>query len=251
MPAMTAPTTQLLLVDQLNQEWHNLSSTMPLPRQITAISHLDGCATLDDVLIRLRTLEASPADEDQALLALLELHITGDCHTAGRLVLQRMLGRVVNLAQRAYRRQAHADIDSLMTMAVAALWDAIATYPLARRPRRVGANLAMEALARFTRWCRSDDELADPHEDMTEYAAATVDEVDAGIELLQTLAWGVERDVISKADAALLVRVYCPPAGAPTAPDTVAAELGLARGTIRQRCRRAIHRLARAAADAQ
>jgi hypothetical protein len=60
-------------------------------------------------------------------------------------VLQAMLGKAVRVAGTMPRRDAiRGDREEAPAWAIAALWQAIATYPVARRPARVAANLALD-----------------------------------------------------------------------------------------------------------
>ena len=75
------------------------------------------------------------ADPDAVFAALLTEAAAGQ-PIAARVVLQAMLGKVVRLAQ------AHPDVG--VDEFVSALWCRIRTYPLARRPPRIAANLALD-----------------------------------------------------------------------------------------------------------
>ncbi len=83
------------------------------------------------------SLAAVRNDPDAALLALLRRHAAGD-GLAGRVVLQALLPKMVRMAS----RDAAADLSDYL----AALWERICTYPVAQRPRRVAANLALDTL---------------------------------------------------------------------------------------------------------
>lgn len=130
------------VVNALNAEWAQLSKApgQPVDSWGQRYPALTGCSTLADVL------DAVRADSDHVLTALLREHRDGDV-IAGRTVLQQMLGRIVVMA----RRDGEADIDDY----VAALWLGIHTYPLAQRPTKIVANLALDTLKlvkKETRW---------------------------------------------------------------------------------------------------
>lgn len=114
----------------LNDEWLDLQFT-PTPAAWERSPVLAGAGTLGAVLARV------PTDPDAVLLALLRLQQSGE-GLAGRAVVQAMVPKLVLMAVR--DRQASFD-DYL-----AALWVRVATYPVARRPQRVAANLALDAL---------------------------------------------------------------------------------------------------------
>lgn len=236
-----------MITDQLNAEWQTIAAR-PVPRRWRAPA-LVCCSSLADALDAITASRRSDAaTADTLLIELLTHRVERGDDSAGRLVLQAMLGRAVNLARRAYRAGAtgiRGDLPQLMATAVAALWNTIATYPVHRRRHKVSVNLCMDALGQFTA-------LLDDHvpEAVDVTVLETVEPIFAqhtpapAIELLNTLAWGIDTNAISRDDAALLTRVYCPGPGQPGGAQAVARELELAPATVRQRCRRATHRLA-------
>jgi DNA-directed RNA polymerase specialized sigma24 family protein len=119
------------LIAELNAEWTRLGDDSDAAVRDWASRHpaLLSCRTLPDVLAAIR------ADPDSAFAALLTEAAEGD-GLAGRVVLQAMLGKVVRLAQ------THPDVE--VEEFVSALWCRIQTYPLARRPVRIAANLALD-----------------------------------------------------------------------------------------------------------
>lgn len=262
-PATTSTHAQLV-VDRLNLEWAEMEDHRR-PAAWKQVPGLAPCATLGHVYEHLRDADDDPTragSAEAALLALLEAFQDGHDPLAGRVVLQRFLGRAVSLCRRAYRprdRGVRGKFAELMEVAVASVWDAIATYPVARRRTKVGPNLAMEALASFTAAVRLIDgsdglcvlsdmpDGAPGPEEAVEAGLgplpASVWGPDAGVELLSVLAWGIDAGVISGEEASLLTRVYCPPPGH-RGGSAVAFELGISWVTVRKRCSRAIKRLA-------
>jgi hypothetical protein len=120
------------LISDLNAEWAQLADLHRPTVDAWARQHsaLTNCRELGDVLGAIR---AAP---DAVLNVLLAAAAAGDS-LAGRIVLQAMLGKVVRLAQ------AHPDVG--VGDFVSALWCRIQTYPLARRPVKIAANLALDA----------------------------------------------------------------------------------------------------------
>ncbi|MBB1495156.1 hypothetical protein J4N02_01235 [Propioniciclava sp. MC1595] len=116
-------------VTALNDEWSTLADE-PAPLSWRAVPALP-LGTLGDVLAGVRSAP------DTVLLALLGLQAEGDA-LAGRVVVQAMLPKMILMAV----RDDGADVDDYL----AALWVRVATYPVARRPRRVAANLALDTL---------------------------------------------------------------------------------------------------------
>lgn len=249
MNPLTVPTrTTVLVTDQLNAEWRRLGAR-PIPER-WPLPHLAGCAVLADAADVIgRTRRHQPAVADDLLIGLLDQRTARDDHLAGRLVLQVMLGRAVNLARRAHRFGAagvRGDLPQLTAAAVAALWHAIATYPVARRRHKVAVNLCMDALRHFNAALEDDTPdlvdatVLDAAEPLIHRAPAPV------VEVFATLTWGIGKGVITADDAELLVRVYCPLPGQHGGAHLVARELGLTPATVRQRCSRAIQRLSAA-----
>ena len=123
------------IIAALNADWSRLVADPAAGRACAGWSLgapvFAGALTPDVVLDR---IEAAP---DQALGVLLAAVRDGDV-LAGRVVVQTMLGKMVRMA----RVDRSATVDDY----VAALWCVIGTYPLATRPRRVAANLALDTL---------------------------------------------------------------------------------------------------------
>lgn len=236
------------LVGQLNLEWSALrispEGARAVARWAETAEVLQGCTNLAD--IETRTAAADRQAADAVLLALLEL-TAADERLAGRTVLQLMLGKAVRIAA---AQTGRADRDLLEQLAVAALWDVIATYPITRRREKVAANLAMDTLRQVVKELAPgrQETPVEPDtfgfgsslEEPTEDAAPVAD-----LELLEILAWGVDNGAITRDEASLLVRVYCPEPGSEGGA-VVAAEFGLTWAAARQRCSRAVRRLAAA-----
>lgn len=235
------------LVGQLNLEWAQLRTDPVTTRAATRWAvlkpALTGCATLADVETRTAAVDRVKADE--ILLALLELTADGE-QLAGRTVLQLMLGKAVRIAA---SHTGRADRDTLEQLAIAALWDVIATYPITRRRTKVAANLSMDTLRQVSIELGHDKHETPAEPDTLTRAGHEHDDTDPGMvvdaELFEILAWGIDTGAISREDASLLTAVYC------TGPDnpggeTAAAQFGLTWPAARQRCSRAIRRLATA-----
>jgi hypothetical protein len=267
-PACETPfrrTSTNTLVGRLNREWAQLvagpEATAALSRWTLTCPVLTGLPTLDDVLSLIA--DADTAVRDAVLLALIKAAQAGDV-LAGRTVLQTMLGKAVRVAGTVARRDdVRGDQEEASARAVAALWQAIATYPVALRPARVAANLALDTVAVAQRghtgsshFRRSYRELpladvgsvgrAVQHDDGPDDVRGPVD-----AQLLTVLAWAVRAGVLDLADAQLLVQVYSVDEHGRAADGrAVAAQAGLSWPALRQRCRRLAHRVGAAAVDA-
>jgi hypothetical protein len=218
------------LVGQLNAEWVRLCAD-PASARAVARWRLPSVATPADLELAVRR------DADAVLLALLRRGQAGDA-LALRSVFQLMLGKAVRIAA------THAGRDSrpaLEQAAVTALWTVVASYPVARRPVKVAANIAMDTL-RLT-----VDELAhqrheSPAGDEHLHPAAGTDPP-PDLELFELLAWAVGNGTVSHEEATLLVDIYAPPAGRPGG-KAAAERHGLSWAAARQRASRATRRIA-------
>ncbi|NDL60218.1 hypothetical protein [Phytoactinopolyspora mesophila] len=186
---------------------------------------------------------------DSALGALIEAaQRDAAANDAGRTVLQILLGHAVRIAARAYRPGVAGicgDLSQLSASSVTGVWEVIRVYPVRRRSRRIAANVALDARRTFARTLHQANCAELPVEPA--YLDVPVPEaaLDAGVELLGVLAWGIDQRVITPSEAALLTRVYCPAPGE-AGGAAVADQLGLPWPTVRQRCSRAVRRLASA-----
>jgi hypothetical protein len=267
-PACETPsrrTSTNTLVGRLNREWAQLvagpAATAALSRWTLTCPALTGLPTLDDVLSLIA--DADTAVRDAVLLALITAAQAGDA-LAGRTVLQTMLGKAVRVAGTVARRDdVRGDQEEASARAVAALWQAIATYPVALRPARVAANLALDTVAVAQRghtgsshFRRSYREL--PMADVGRVGSAVQhdggsDDVRGPVDaqLLTVLAWAVRAGVLDLADAQLLVQVYSVDEHGRAADGrAVAAQAGLSWPALRQRCRRLARRVGAAAVEA-
>lgn len=227
-----------LIVDALNAEWHAVAD-QPLAavtRWESAHASLSGCTSLHEVLEQVRS------DADQVLHALLTEAALGD-DLAGRVVLQAMLGKIVRLAWA--DRQASADDY------VSALWCRIRTYPLADRPVRIAANLALDALKtvhRDTRLSPRGIDLAPmaPEllvEQIHELAFARADPGwydDAPATAATVIAAADQLGLIDEQTRDVLLSVYADGLSGREAADRHRTSPGM----IRHRCSKAVRRLA-------
>lgn len=198
----------------LNAEWAELARQPP-PRAWRTESALRGIATLAEVL---HTVRANP---DAALLALLRRQAAGDV-LAGRCVLQAMLGKLVRLAV--------ADPVAVLDDYLAAAWERIATYPVDRRPCRVAANLALDALKSVKRQ-RARETLALPAWRLG--SGPATDDPHAVLEAGERLG------LIDAATRRVLTCVYVEGRTSRSA----AARLGTSADAVRWRCSRGVRAL--------
>jgi DNA-directed RNA polymerase specialized sigma24 family protein len=200
---------------RLNLEWEELAPR-PLPSTWAGEPALAGSGSLGEVL---GSVAHRP---DQVLAALLR---AGDA-IAHRLVLQAMLGWAVRAAVRDDRH----DLDDYL----GELWLRIASYPLDRRPARIAANLVLDTRKRVRARVRSVP--VDP--DRLTGLPAPRDPDGARAALL--LARARRADLIDDLSDRALRLVYTQGLASAEA----AAVLGLSPAAMRQRCHRAVRRLA-------
>jgi hypothetical protein len=141
-------------VSSLEQDWQRLLRG-PLPARIGVWAHDEPALApfaRDPVrLIAFLRGSAPAAAKDELLVALVRL--AAEEPLAARVVLEAMVPGVARLAERIIFDT--RDRDELWALLLGHAWELIRRYPLARRPRRIAANLLLEirraALADFTR----------------------------------------------------------------------------------------------------
>jgi DNA-directed RNA polymerase specialized sigma24 family protein len=220
----------------LNREWAGLADDhLDLGARWSGYDVLRAQSALNAVLT------AAREHPDAVLGALLDAASNGD-QLASRVVLQAMLGRVVRMSGRDAQRQ----VDDY----VAALWCQIRTYPLARRPQRIPANLALDTLKavhREYRWLVQGEVVLWKPDDFTdeEFDAVMSQRVsdradDAAIQARAVLAAGRSLRLITDRSHAVLHTVYIDGLNGAAA----AARHDTNVGAIRVQCSRAVRRLA-------
>lgn len=262
------------LMTELDHDWADLCGTRSfateLDRLVARFPQLAG-------LRNGRSVRLEPGDADTVLHALLTEHADGS-FAAGRAVLQCMLPAVRTIVRRSRRH--YPDVQDLEQETAAAMWDAITSYDLSRADR-VAMRLQGHTLTRvvgdrapFAHGSRASrgprvEEIPTETEVLTylERPAATQEAPEACFspasltlgptgEVLDVIAWGLGRDVLTREEAALLARLYAPDPDLPEYAELasgrgnyqkrVAQELGISHAALRQRASRAVRRLAEA-----
>ena len=222
------------IVDALNREWRELGHGHLETASRWAAQHhaLSGSDSFDEIL------QAAWIDPDAVLAALLAEVANGD-RLAARVVLQSMIGRMVQMA----RRDRSAGIDDY----ISALWCQIRTYPLSNRPRRIAANLSMETLKAVSserRWLKQGKVSPWPPESFLgeAFEALLMGAVpeDEPLRADQVLRRGRRLDLIDGPTFSLLQGVYVEGLSG----DAAARRHHTSAGTVRVRCGRAVARLA-------
>lgn len=186
--------------------------------------------------------QATPADQDALMLALIRLTQAGQ-QLAGRILLQQMLPKLGRMVLRTAGTTTDTTwAEDRRHIAVAELWDIIIGYPVQRRPAKVAANLALDTLNRITRTGTSNEEpIADIYNEDTIIRHAAADEPahHLAVNLTQIVTWGINHNVITTEAGHLLTAIYTHG----ETPTQAAQRLGTNPGTIRTRCSRAAQRL--------
>jgi hypothetical protein len=186
--------------EQLDGEWARVADDRSAARSLPEVCAAAGdAATLADVERFVRA--AGPAAADRVLVALVARAVEGD-RLAARALLQLLLPGVRRLARTWW---ALGDADERAAAAVAATYDRIRRYPLARRPQRIAANILMDAAAELRRAVRAAQPAADPGAfGADELVAPTV--THPALELVDVLTEAVDAGVVTRGDAELIAR---------------------------------------------
>jgi DNA-directed RNA polymerase specialized sigma24 family protein len=188
-------------VQSLARDWQQLARTV-LPARLRAWAQSEPALSPfrePRRLIAFLRGAASPASKDAVLRSL--VRIARDEPLAARVVLEAIAPGLTRLAERVIFDE--RDRDELWALILAHAWQQIRSYPLARRPSKIAANLILEtrrgALAAFTRERRSKREL--PPQPLNGRAAAPAS---GDVETL--LGRGVAAGAITADEAELILQ---------------------------------------------
>ena len=218
------------IVAALDRDWDEQVDRHrgPVHRWSRRHGALARCESLAEVLLAVR-------DQPDAVLGALLTEVSTGDQVAARVVLQALLGRVVQMAG----RDRSAGIDDY----VSALWCQIHAYPLATRPDRVAANLALDTLkvvVRERRWLREGEVSLWPPELLCEERLGwTVVDDRLPFSAEEVLRAGVDRGLIDVPTHEVLVSVYVEELSGAEA----AERHWSSAASVRTRCSRAVRRL--------
>ncbi len=243
-PATTAPRRhESGLAGRLNAEWSRICADPVSHASVARWGH--DHETLGQhpspAAIEQAVRKADRHGADDILRALLNQGHNGD-PLAHRTVLQLMLGKAIRIAA------THSGRDSwsvLEETAITALWTVIASYPIERRPTKIAANIAMDTVRLTTaELAHQRHEAPIPAPDLSVSDPGHRD-IPPDLELAELLAWAVDTAAITAAEATLLLDVYAPGSGE-RGGSAAAERHGLSWATARQRCSRAVRKVATA-----
>jgi len=185
------------VVQRLEDEWGRLALDTSVARRLSEVCVVAGGArSLGELERFVRAADAPTAD---AVLAALAARAAGGDYLAARVLLQLLLPGVRRLARTWW---ALGDAEERAAAAVAAVYERIVRYPIARRPRRIAANILMDAGQDLRRSLARRPAPQDPLPTGLEAAEAT--STHPGIELAETLADAVGEGLVSSSDAQLI-----------------------------------------------
>lgn len=138
------------VLEQLDREWEVICRSHRARRSMRRWTERDetlGQFSALDELIGYVNQRGQIEQSDQVLLALLAM---ADDDLAARTVLQAMMPVVKRMTSK-FSTCGAWSAEETAAVVVAAMWDRIRTYPVERRPRKVSANLALDARQRVWR----------------------------------------------------------------------------------------------------
>lgn len=195
---------------RLAQEWATIS------QRHLAHQHL-GSSTLEEIITALHVArEGSVAERDQILYPLIQLSHQGDSD-AQRLLIQAFIPKAKSFTRSVTALIKHTgnDTDEALSVAVAALWDAVRAYPL-ERTQNVAGWLTLRALRTLARLRCHDQEstcASASLEDLDhlqevghpkEPALSYEDNTQALEQLIHLFEWAIDHRAITQAEAAFL-----------------------------------------------
>jgi hypothetical protein len=218
------------VLDLLDREWARLATDVDAARRLADVRAAAGAAvSLGDVEAYVRAADARSAD--RVLVVLVGRAVEGDS-LAARVLLQLLLPGVRRLARTWW---ALGDAEERASAAVAAVYDRIRHYPIARRPGRIAANVLMDAASDLRRSALRSRPRSWGQDPNFGGENARCGDVNPAIELADVLADAVQDGLVTAEDAELIAASRI--AGTPLA--TIAARRGAKLRTLQWRRKRA------------
>jgi hypothetical protein len=182
------------LFDRLDRDWQRLASSRTAAAALPEVLYEAGARDLAGV--RHRTETGGPAAADRILALLAARAVEGD-ELAARVLLQLLLPGARRLARKWWALGSEAEREAA---AVAAVYDRIRCYPIARRPAKIAANVLLDAAELLRRQVPSNGDAF-----IFERVAVEEAESHPAVELLQIVRDAVAKDLIRRDDAELVV----------------------------------------------
>lgn len=281
-----ADTAQLTgIYRQITHEWSRMSDLPHIQSTLTKWGRkypvLRGTDGLADLLDR---IDAAKAEETDKLLGALVCLAQAGQQLAGQVVLQAMLPKLSKMARTTNMSTTDAEsLEERRHIGIATFLDVLSRYPLERRPKSVAAGLYLDTLhvltagnrtgaqeipASFSEYGLRRDVVVEMYGEVLDRPCEEGIQVQAPVtgldptesqvshrighspnpdgDLLEVVAWGLDRQAITSEDASYLVQVYAPALGEEGGHIAVATKLGMKPEFLRQRCSRATRALAAA-----
>jgi DNA-directed RNA polymerase specialized sigma24 family protein len=226
------------LFTRLGEDWADLVADPAAARRYAAWRAGDGALAAHASLPDLRAAahrRGDPQASDRILAALVRRAATDDL--AARVLLHLLLPGAKALTARLWWL---ADPEERAAAAVAAVYERIRTYPYARRPARIAANILADARQQLTRRHRPRDTALRtlPLDEADEHRLPPVPDrpqPSAAEELLDLLRWAVALGHLSAEQGRLIAATRLADVGC----DELGAQVGLGAHSLRRRRQRA------------
>ena len=186
------------LFERLERDWQRLATSRTAAAALPEVLAVADAKDLAGV--RQRTETGGPAVADRILAALAARAVEGD-ELAARVLLQLLLPGTRRLARKWWALGTDAEREAA---SVAAVYDRIRCYPIARRPAKIAANVLLDAAELLRRQVPSNGD-AFFFERVDERVAVEEAESHPAVELLQVVRDAVAKNLIRRDDAELVV----------------------------------------------
>lgn len=136
-----------VLFDQLDQEWQAMAGCPKVAARYRPLLGLAGAVDWADAQVWMRSRAVHPAAKDAVLSGLVEHASVDDDETAARILLGLLTPGVVRELEAKRSRAGVRWVDTVVEqelIVVEAAWRLIRTYPFARRPERIAANILLD-----------------------------------------------------------------------------------------------------------
>lgn len=185
------------LFERLERDWQRLATSRTAAAALPEVLAVADAKDLAGV--RNRTEAGGPAVADRILAALAARAVEGD-ELAARVLLQLLLPGTRRLARKWWALGTDAEREAA---AVAAVYDRIRCYPIARRPAKIAANVLLDAAELLRRQVPSNRDAF--FERVDERVAVEEADSHPAVELLEIVRDAVAKDLIRRDDAELVV----------------------------------------------
>ncbi len=186
------------LFRDLNQEWSLTANSRRAAESLERWKSIEPVLTefsdLSAIVDRAHDPDRSRRDDVMAAL----VRLGRQDPLAWRVVLHVVMPGMVCTARR-FSSGAHGQ-DEVAATVVTAAWERIAEYPLDRRPRNIGGNIALDTRQISSRRLFRNSGVEIPTEELAHYRAAPAGGADPAVTLVRLLDLAVKQNLVSPAD---------------------------------------------------